>query len=75
MDKVIPAQAAGGARMDFEGDAAFVVAAPDALARMTGRALPRIGHRLQSWTIPAAVEGDAALGVATPGTPWWKEGC
>ena len=50
------------------------------LARTAGRALHRIGHRLQSWGTPATVEGDAALVVATPGTPssvlsWWKEGC
>ena len=50
------------------------------LARTAGRALHRIGHRLQSWGAPATVEGAAALVVATRDTPssllsWWKEGC
>jgi hypothetical protein len=43
--------------------------------RMTGGVLHWIGLRLQSWGAPATVEGAAALVAATPGTPWWKEGC
>lgn len=45
------------------------------LVRVTGGALHWIGVRLQSWGAPPAVEGDAALVAATPGMPWWKEGC